>query len=222
MKLVPDHEKWFREGIAEHQKFLAAFRSAKEAAFNAGLYFLSAKAAHKHGEFEQFADLFREQVSVRSVRRYMEFSTECLEWAKSDRPDLKSLAKLQDHARALVLQSPKGMVALCRELQLMRKFGEYDAVKYARNKTSDRDEPQLFFSFEEFESALQPLVRNQAPQLKDLAVSSLQKLEADLAAAAATVREELAQRGTGSTRASRVASGASPEASTRLHLQPAA
>jgi hypothetical protein len=148
--------KWMLEGIKQHQKFLQDFQSAKEDAFNAGLFFLSAKAEMEHGDWELFKQNYADKIPPRSLERYCEFATEVLAWAREENPKLVSVDQLQGLARSMVLQSPKGMVALCRELKLMRRFGEYDAVKYASRKMLGAG-GQIEFDFTSAEKTLQML-----------------------------------------------------------------
>lgn len=140
--------KWMLEGIREHELFQRAFLSAKEHALNAGIFFLSAMDRLGDGDWGLFLEGYSHKIPKRTVQRYVEFASEVLEWAKAQNPKLIGMEKLAEVAREMVLQSPKGLVALCRELKLMRKFGEYDEVKYRKQKLIGNSQQQFEFTFE--------------------------------------------------------------------------
>ncbi len=154
-KLQNNAHKWMLEGIKQHELFQKAFQSAKEYALNAGFFFLSAKSGFEHGEWENFCAGYTSKIPHRSIQRYMEFASEVSEWVKSESPKLVGMEKISAAAREMVLQSPKGLVALCRELKLMRKFGEYDEVKYrAKKMLGDNKQLEL-----EFDALFMPVVQ---------------------------------------------------------------
>jgi hypothetical protein len=129
-------QRWFEEGIKQHEAFQSFFIQAKERALCAGWFFLRARnALDRETSFELFCQPYNEQVSFRTVQRYIEFTEACLAWASAEKPALANQSeKLLEFSKKMVLQSPKPMVALCRSLRLMIPFGEYDAVAHARRK----------------------------------------------------------------------------------------
>lgn len=139
-------DKWMQEGIKQHEEFLRAFLNAKERALNAGIFFITAKAGFDHGQLEDFLDGYSNKISRRSFFYYVGFAEEVIAWVKAEHPKLIGMEKISVAARAMVLKSPKGFIALCRELKLMRKFGEYDEVKYRKSKLLG-DSPQIEFEF---------------------------------------------------------------------------
>ena len=132
------------EGIRLHENFRRAFDAAKEAAFRAGIYFMQAQASAERGEWLPFIEKYKPQISQTTVYRYIAFSEEILEWVKAENPKLVGQDKLIAVALKMVLRSPKGYIALCRQLELMRKFGEYDEVKYRMKKLGTK---QMEFEF---------------------------------------------------------------------------
>jgi len=151
-----DAAKWMTEGIKQHEVFQVAFGRAKESALNAGFFFLAARQCFKDGAWGEFLLGYTHKLPRRTVERYVEFAEEVLKCVKEQNPGLVGLEKLSEAARQMVLQSPKGLVALCRELKLMRKFGEYDAVKYRSQKLLG-DDKQQEFGFDYFSTALDML-----------------------------------------------------------------
>ena len=126
--------KWIEQAIVQHESFVAGFQKLKEHALNAGIFFLTAQQIAEHGDWEMELLAHQEKVSRTTVYRYIAFANEVLEWTKVEHPKLTSMEDLRKAAVKIVLQSPKGYIALCRQLSLMRKFGEYDEVKYKAKK----------------------------------------------------------------------------------------
>ena len=122
-------DKWIQKALEQHQQFAANFQRAKECALNAGFFFLQAQNSAAHGDFGALIERYSEKISSRTVYRYIEFASEVIEWVKAEFPGIAN-NKIPAAAMKMVLKSPKGYVALCRQLELMRKFGEYDEVKY--------------------------------------------------------------------------------------------
>lgn len=105
-------------------------RDGIEAAFS----FLRARASFTHGEWIQFVDLHTKQISLRTVQFYCQLAERAREWVLDNQPSLTDLDSINRAAVEMVMQSPKPLIALCRELGHLRQFGEYDAVKYAERK----------------------------------------------------------------------------------------
>ena len=183
--------KYVEHGIQQHQQFVAAFRKAKEHALAAGFLFLAAQDAAGHGDFESVLLKYEEQCSRRTIYRYIEFAHEVIEWVKLEQPDCPQ-QQLLAVAKAMVMKSPKGYIALCRQLQLMRKFGEYDEVKYKTRKLLG-DGKQIEFSFEELSAHIKVFTtdfRITLPDGKDEA-AALEELETELENALTNVRSRL-------------------------------
>ncbi len=200
-KTAPSHQ-WMLEGIKQHQSFQRAFQAAKEHALNAGIFFISASQSHDHGDWQNFCGAYSTQISERSIRRYMEFATEVIEWVKAENPNLVGEAKLKDAALKMVLQSPKGFIALCRELKVMRKFGEYDEVRYRTKKLLGGSGEQIEFEYASAAKAIAQLSLIDLPNFhlkfpegadEDAEIA---KLETGLETALAKVREFRAQKAT--------------------------
>lgn len=132
-------------GLAEHAEFVKAFHKAKAHAFRAGWFFLKAQIEITEGDWTDYLASYSDKVSATTVYRYMAFAHEATKWAEAVYPNLTGDA-LTKAALELAMQSPKGYIALCRQLELMRKFGEYDAVKYAQKRIVG-DSNQVEFKF---------------------------------------------------------------------------
>jgi hypothetical protein len=158
--------KWMLEGIKEHKGFVGLFRQAKDRALNAGFFFLSAKTKFEHGEWENFMCGYAAEVSARQIQFYMAFAEEAIEWVKREQPKLLGMERISAAARAMVMDSPKGLVALCRELKLMRRFGEYDAVKYRSKQIKGNQ--QMEFNYSDAADTLQLLCSDQVELPKDI------------------------------------------------------
>jgi hypothetical protein len=76
------------------------------------------------------------------------------------------MERISAAARAMVMDSPKGLVALCRELKLMRRFGEYDAVKYRSKQIKGNQ--QMEFNYSDAADTLQLLCSDQVELPKDI------------------------------------------------------
>jgi hypothetical protein len=148
-------DKLVREGIKHHEEFVRLFKLAKERGLNSGSCFHMAKEGMEHGEWEAFVAQYSDRISPRTIRFYMEFATEALAWARAVNPKLVGDDQALAVAREMVMQSPKGLVNLCRDLKLMRKFGEYDEVKYRLKKL--KSEGQMEFEFDTILTSLEPL-----------------------------------------------------------------
>ena len=181
--------KYVEQGIQQHQQFIAAFRKAKEHALNAGFFFLSAQECAEHGDFESVLLKYEEQCGRSTIYRYIDFAKEVLEWARLEAGKDATADQLLTAGRSMVLQSPRGYIALCRQLSLMRKFGEYDEVKYKTKKLLGESK-QLAFTFEELTAHLKVYTTDfklELPEGKDEA-AALDELEAELENALASVR----------------------------------
>ena len=180
--------KYIEQALREHQQFILAFKKCKEHALNAGFFFLAAQAAAEHGDFNAVLLKYSELVAERTVYRYIEFANEVMAWVKLENPEANADTALK-LAKEMVMQSPKGYIALCRQLQLMRKFGEYDEVKYKTRKLLG-DGKQIEFSFDELAAHIKVFTtdfRITLPEGKDEA-TALTELETELEAALTNVR----------------------------------
>jgi hypothetical protein len=198
MSLLPTKnvaaDKWIQKAIEQHQLFAVNFQKAKECALNAGFFFLQAQTAADHGDFGALIERYKDKISSRTVYRYIEFAAEVIEWVKAEYPGITN-DKVAAIAMKMVLKSPKGYIALCRQLELMRKFGEYDEVKYRSKKLLGDGKPQLEFSFDELSASVDVFSKIgqenfflKFPEGKD-ETEALGELEAKLETALARVRE---------------------------------
>jgi hypothetical protein len=146
LKTQSSADKWMHEGIHFHENFKRTFEVAKEAALNAGIFFKQAQDSCKHGEWESLIEKYAGQISRTTIYRYVDFSEELLGWAKATNPTMVGQDKLKAAAMKMALLSPKGYIALCRQLEKMRKFGEYDEVKYRMKKLNGAGQMEFDFA----------------------------------------------------------------------------
>jgi hypothetical protein len=148
-------DKWIRNAITESALAKKSFEATKVHALNAGWNFIQARIVCERdgSNFTELLAHHEKQISQASAYRYMQFAESALEWAAAEQPSLKGKpAELLKAAYKVVLQSPKPFIALMRQLGEMRKFGEYDAVKYATRKLGTGQ--QIEFSFDKVSSTL--------------------------------------------------------------------
>lgn len=153
MKPATSTAKWMERGIAESTACRKAFSDTKLHAMYAGHAFAQARQTMP-GEFVDYLATFSDRVSKTTVYRYIEFYEAALNWAAEANPQLRDDPEaLFRAATSVVLQSPKPFIALMRQLGDMRKFGEYDAVKYATKKLAGASS-QIEFDFDKVFSAV--------------------------------------------------------------------
>jgi hypothetical protein len=195
MKLTGNSHKWMERGIVESESCRKSFKATKIHAMNAGHAFAKAREG-LDGEFVAYLAKYEHQVSKTTVYRYMEFFEAALAWAADQNPQLKNKPdELLKSAYEVVLQSPKPFIALMRQLGDMRKFGEYDSVKYATKKLSAGSNAQIEFAFDDVFSTVDILshlgdenYQINYPEGKD-SVEALTELEAKLDSALTRVRQ---------------------------------
>ena len=145
-------------------------------------------------------------LSERTIRGYTTFAEDAIvsvlgakkkftdQQLKEYTPNHNEVAdpKLIEAAKHAVLHSSMGFVELCRELQLFRKFGEYDAVRNAAAKAraAKNGEPvQITFDFGVAMAGLrhmalldtvstESLPKEKLPEIRDQLQSALVKVEA--------------------------------------------
>lgn len=160
-KLTPTThaDKWLKQGIEESALARRKFRECWSHMLNAGMFFLKAQESCKEGNFELLLETYEADVSRATVYRHMAATRDAMEWAAASNPALKNdPTRLFEQAKKMVLQSPREFVAICRQLGEMRKFGEYDAIKYARRKLLG-DEQQMELDFGKARASLEILER---------------------------------------------------------------
>lgn len=137
---------FFLQGCQKHAAFERGLKQVRRDGIDAAFYFVSAREAIDHGQWLNFLDLHKERIAPRTVQFYCKLAEEAIAWVREAQPQLKTITDVQAAAREMVMQSPKPLVALCRELGFMRKFGEYDAVKYQQKKIGNG---QIEFNFKD-------------------------------------------------------------------------
>lgn len=147
MNAITTASKWMSQGIAESERCRKSFEQTKVSAMNAGVAFIKARSELPEGAFAEFVGTFEPKITRTTVYRYIQFVESALEWTCEQNPALKDKpAELLKAAYKVVLQSPKPFIALMRQLGEMRKFGEYDAVKYATRKLGNPEQIEFTFS----------------------------------------------------------------------------
>jgi hypothetical protein len=146
-----------QQGITESHNVRKTFAQTKLHAMNAGVFFIKArKELEGTGDFNDFLATFEQNISRPTVYRYIQFTESAIEWVQAEHPAEKNPDSLLKLAYKVVLQSPKPFIALMRQLGEMRKFGEYDAVKYATKKLNGGN-AQIEFKFDELLAPLDHL-----------------------------------------------------------------
>jgi len=136
-----------QEGLKSHTSFLDHQSRAINHAMQAGWCFLQARACLGHGGWSDWCAGYKDQISGRTIRRYMLFTSRAMERVAQKNPALvEDEEELYRTTKEAVLLSPKELVEVCREVGLMRKFGEYDAMKYRQRKI-EKGPAQLEFDF---------------------------------------------------------------------------
>ncbi len=130
---LPLADKLFTAGLAEHGRFLSTFKKARGHVSDAGWYFTRAREACPEGEWGYLMNCHAQEIRPRTVQFYMQLTDACIEWVKEKMPGTKA-DKVQDACREIMMQSPKPLIALLRDLRLMLPFGEYDAIAYRAGK----------------------------------------------------------------------------------------
>lgn len=211
-------KQWFSDGVTEHGGARLAMQSLKEKAILAGWFFLQAKAACSHGEW---SDLVAAQKAIpeRTVQRYMGFTLDAIATVVGAQRELEDHElrkyeptpneiadkKILDAAKRAVIHSSQGSVELARELQLFRKFGEYDAVKHsAATARAAKAGAPIQFSFDFGvamaglrsidaidRASMDKLPTEKLPELRDKLRSALGKVEARLGELKSTMEAEV-------------------------------
>lgn len=146
----------FKIGVEKAKAFDRDMKQLRRDGIDAAFAFQQAREVTPHGEWGVFCDVHKEEISPRTVRFWCALADEAIAWVRESNPQLKTVSDIQAAARDLVMQSPKPLIALCRELGHMRKFGEYDAVKYAQKKLGGGS-AQIEFKFDELLAPLDHL-----------------------------------------------------------------
>ena len=155
MKPESKAHAFFLEAIKKHAAFERGLKQIRADAMDAAFMFVQSRELIPHGEWGAYLELHAERIAPRTVRFYINLAEQAIAWAKDDAPRLKTISEVHAHARNMVMQSPKPLVALCRELGFMRKFGEYDAVKYRERRAGLA--AQIEFNFDHVFSAVDML-----------------------------------------------------------------
>lgn len=146
----------FKIGVEKAKAFDRNMKQLRRDGIDAAFAFQQAREVTPHGEWGLFCQVHQDEISPRTVRFWCALADEAIAWVKESAPHLKTIPEVQAAARDLVMQSPKPLIALCRELGHMRKFGEYDAVKYAQKKLGGGSD-QIEFKFDELLAPLDHL-----------------------------------------------------------------
>lgn len=146
--------RWMDEGIKQAQMGRASFLKYKECTLNAAFFFFSARQSLPDGAWGEFLIGYDHKIAARTVRFYVQVAEAAIEWVKKKSPGITGVEKIMKAAKEMALQSPKPFVALLREEGFMRKFGEYDSVKYATTKRLGNGGSQIEFEFTAVASSL--------------------------------------------------------------------
>lgn len=200
---------WFDEGMEAHTEALTLALQAKHRAILAGWYFLRAKAACPHGEWLQLLEANEAKLKARTVQAYMQFTEDALVSVIKARDGLSDAdvrrleltdaqrgdADLLKLAQEAVLHRAEGYVALAREFAILRKFGEYDAIRHqlGKVKRATGHAEQLEFSWAAADIGVRSLAAiSLTPAEKLPPRDKLLELESQLLAALQALRGRLA------------------------------
>lgn len=148
-------QKWFDAGLDEANKFISTWRKARAHVANAGFLFMRAREACAEGNWLFLLQTNASKMKPRTVQFYIQLAEAALAWALVTSPGLTG-AKLEEAAREVMMESPKPLVALLRDLKELRPFGEYDAIKYRLKKIGNGSE-QMELNFEKVFSTFDAL-----------------------------------------------------------------
>ena len=169
-------QKWFNDGVESATNCAENLGRSKTDGLKAGWFFIRAKLAAGHGEFGLLCAANSGSLAERTIQRFMQFTRlsmwrfieENREEADSltgglaisrgrnldDEPviDDEALLKCEDLFQAVIdgsLMSPKDLVAVCREVGLMRRIEEYPSTSAAaaKRRRENRAGRQLLFDF---------------------------------------------------------------------------
>jgi hypothetical protein len=165
MQKLSSPGKWFDAAVAEATEGIDTWRRSRAHIIRAGFFFLKARECVAHGEWCDFLEDRRAQMSPRTVRRYVELAEAALAWSQQDEFGCKlSGTALIDFAiTKMRMESPVPLVALLRQLNELRPFGEYDAVRYATQKRLANSPRQVEFNFVSVRSQIDELTHLDEP-----------------------------------------------------------
>ena len=149
--------RWFDEGAKKHREFVRDSERLRHTMMDAAFFFISARELVPAGEWLIFLEARKDVVRPRTVRFWIAIAEDAMKWVLEFNPKLKKVSDIQAAAREVVIQSPKALIALWRELRFMRPFGEYDSVKYAAQKRLGNGQAQIEFDFEKLSSTVDVL-----------------------------------------------------------------
>jgi len=191
-------DKFMRAGIAAAKSAKRNFIQTKLRMLDCGWYFAKARDSLKDGDFGDFLACYEKEVSRTSVYRWIGFLEDALIEVAKQKPALAAKPDaLLKQAKAMILMSPKAFTAVWRAEGEIRRFGEYDAVKYATGKMLGNGQ-QLELPFEKAIASLEALElfdHLQIPEGKT-ETQALQELDAKLEKILAKVRAQLAEANT--------------------------
>lgn len=199
----------FAEALSVHGEARSFAQQAKVRAITAGWLFLQAKAACQHGEFVALCEQHEQTIPLRTVQAYMQFAEDALVSVIKLRDGLSDAdvrrleltdaqrgdADLLKLAQEAVLHRAEGYVALAREFAILRKFGEYDAIRHqlGKVKRATGHAEQLEFSWAAADIGVRSLAAiSLTPAEKLPPRDKLLELESQLLAALQALRGRLA------------------------------
>jgi hypothetical protein len=195
---------WLANAAKESKAFVDAATRAKHHAILAGHFLHQAKAGCEHGTWLPM--LKEAGITERSAQRFMAFYEGALLSAVIERDELDdsaarklelvpahlSDAELFKHAKEAVLHSTLPFTELLREFEIIRPFGEYDAVRHSvKIARGAKAGGQLELSFDYTVAVAGLRVLDAIDRAADEAIrpGELEDLEARLEGALVKVRE---------------------------------
>lgn len=191
MKLLNKPETLFDQAIEAHKLAHTRAREFVTYAFDSGIAFLGLNDLCKRGDFADLLRTRENEISPRTVYRYMQLATGALEWAREANPRMKDPHAVEKAAREIVHQSGLPLVELLRALDLVKSK---ESGGRANDKHKNASQMELAFDWTVFSDATWHLVHTGPDALKQVPTDALQESCTHIEKALHLAREELQSR----------------------------
>jgi hypothetical protein len=184
--------RMFAKAVSESGSYLKHLRAAKDAYVNCCFDFYTARFAFDHGQWGVQCDLFKKEISDRTIQRRVADAEIMIVYAMEKFKELKTIEAIRAKYNSLPLPAVQAMVQDMRDSGIARKFGEYFEGDYLEKKKAKLlGQGEFNFDFNDFASGLQLICNQKAELPHDL--DKLEELEGTLKSAASRVRHQIAE-----------------------------